>query len=67
MQVVWQNRKGAGCMRSFANVDDCIAFISKLHCEATVYNDQHEKIGSVEPNDGRHDDKRVKWLWWIER
>lgn len=67
MQVTWMSKRGAGCLRCFGKEKDCIAFISTLRCEATVWSDTREKIGGVEESDGRHDDRRVKWIWWFER
>ena len=66
MQVHWINKKGAGCMRAFSDYEKCAEFLSNLRAEASVSHNG-QIIGGVERAEDRADDKRIKWLWWIER
>ena len=63
-QVVYQDKKGAGCMRSFVTEADLERFISMLRRPARILRDG-QQIGEVW--DGDCDDKRVRWLWAFER
>ena len=64
LQVVWQDKKGAGCMRSFSDTESCLCFAEKVRAEATILENR-QKVGGVERFDG-FDDSRRKWAVWIE-
>jgi hypothetical protein len=68
-QVLYMDRKGAGNMRAFPDSDAVVKFLKGLRCEATVINGSGEQVGEVtDAHKGYHnpDDKRVRWLWWME-
>jgi hypothetical protein len=64
LQVFWQDKRGAGHMRSYSSTDECARFMSTLRREAVV-RENGEVVGGIEPSDGRVDDQRIKWLWWF--
>lgn len=66
MQVIWTDKKGAGRLACFGTVDKCAAFLNKLRRPAKVYDAERNIIGGCAEADGRHDDKRIKWIWWLE-
>ena len=68
-QVLYMDRKGAGNMRAFSSSDAVIRFLKTLRCEAIVNNSVGEQVGEVvDARKGYHnpDDKRVRWLWFME-
>jgi hypothetical protein len=65
IEVTWTNQRGAGCVRSFTDIQSVTRFISKLRREATI-RINGEIIGQVTKHFDYCSDRRVKWLWWID-
>ena len=62
-QVLWQDKRGAGNMRTFTSPGNLIEFLKGLRKNATVKLDNRE-VGRVwqEPNDGNPG----KWRWFFD-
>lgn len=69
-QVLYTDRRGAGCVRTIGSADRCVEFLKKLKRPARVVRlPDREQVGEVVHVDdwpGTPDDRRVKWLWWFE-
>ena len=66
VRVLYMDKRGAGCMRTFANERDLGKFVSTLRREAKIELNG-KKIGEVYRNSGEYEDRRQKWLWNFER
>lgn len=60
-QVIYTDKKGAGCMRGFGSESKLIAFVEKLRRDAEIKNSRGESIGRVWKDE--HDGNNGKWRW----
>ncbi len=71
IQVTWTDRRRASCVRQFAppaSANDVLRFLKTLKCKATVRaSDAEDPIGGVWDAQGFADDKRLRWVWWLDR
>ena len=63
--VTYFNKNGAFVMHHFGDIEAVSKFLATLKAVAEV-SENGEKIGAVEYAPGLADDKRVKWVWWLE-
>lgn len=68
IQVVYQNAKGRGYVRSVYSEFHLREMLEQLRTEAKVQlvkDGKTEIIGGVERTDAA-DDRRIKWQWWFD-
>lgn len=65
--IYYINRKGAGCMRTFADHASTWTFMGKLRCPATVKKGG-QVVGRIEHKNTLHPDNagNRKWFGWLE-
>jgi len=59
-QVNYLDRRGAGMMRTFSDVEKLQTFLSRLRRQATIRDESGRDVGYVWLNDDR------RWVWYYE-
>jgi hypothetical protein len=67
VQIVWQDRRGAGHVEIASSSSTVLSRLKRLRCEAKVLApDYDEPIGGVDDRAGYTDDGRLRWVWWLD-
>lgn len=67
VQVVWQDARGAGRVEVLSSSPAVLARLKRLRCQAKVFApDTDEPIGGVDDRAGYTDDRRLRWVWWLD-
>jgi len=69
-QLIWTNRKGAGCLEQ-GTATRLAKKLETLRCLADLWlldeeGHKTEIVGGCEEANGQ-DDKRIKWNWWYDK
>jgi hypothetical protein len=70
IKLIYTDRRGAGVIKTFSDIDQAGAVMERLRCEAAARDEAGRVVGEVfqlGPGDpGYGADGRQKWGWWTE-
>lgn len=65
-QLTYTTQRGAGAVVASDDYAALTRRLATIRRPATLRDANGAVLGGCEENDGRCEDRRVRWLWWYE-